>query len=52
VDQPPGARPKNPKRVEADGATHDGDLAVVVAEGEGPSDDEGNDLEEEVLDMI
>jgi hypothetical protein len=46
--------------VEADGANHGGDLVVVVAVAEGPSDDEegegndleeGNGLEEEVLNM-
>lgn len=60
VDQLPGARPKDPKRVEADGANHGGDLVVAVAVAEGPSDDEegegndleeGNGLEEEVLNM-
>lgn len=54
VDQPPGAHLKDPKRVEVDGANHGDDLVVAEGEGEGPSDDEeeeGNDLEEEVLDM-
>lgn len=47
MDQPPGARPQDPKRVEVDGANHGDDLVVAVAEGEGPSDDEeGNGLEE------
>lgn len=49
---PPGTRRKNPERMEADEATHDGDQAAAA--GERPSDDEeegGNDLEEEVPDM-